>query len=158
MYTWSHPSGNFTLLGDACHATLPYVAQGAAMAVEDGAVLGALFEKVTRPSQLKDLLIIYEKIRKARTTRIVKTSSQMRDIYHCRDGDVQQERDRQLLEEEPFEEYPNPWADPAFQEFLFGYDAYAEAEKAWEKYLKGRFIGTAGNFSTIVDILKASRS
>jgi salicylate hydroxylase len=158
MYTWSHPSGNFTLLGDACHATLPYVAQGAAMAVEDGAVLGALFEKVTRPSQLKDLLIIYEKIRKARTTRIVKTSSQMRDIYHCRDGDVQQERDRQLLEEEPFEEYPNPWADLAFQEFLFGYDAYAEAEKAWEKYLKGRFIGTAGNFSTIVDILKASRS
>jgi salicylate hydroxylase len=25
MYTWSHDSGKFTLLGDACHATLPYM-------------------------------------------------------------------------------------------------------------------------------------
>lgn len=116
------------------------------MAVEDGAVLGSLFEKVSHPSQLKDLLLIYERIRKARTTKIVKTSSLMRDIYHCRDGDVQQERDRQLLEEEPFEEYPNPWADPKFQEYLFGYGAYKEADRAWEKYLAGRFTGTAGNF------------
>jgi salicylate hydroxylase len=116
------------------------------MAVEDGAVLGSLFEKVSDPSQLKDLLLIYERIRKARTTRIVKASSLMRDIYHCRDGDIQQERDRQLLEEPPFEEYPNPWADPGFQEYLFGYDAWAEAEGAWERYLAGRFMGTAGNF------------
>lgn len=116
------------------------------MAVEDGAILGSLFEKVSNPSQLKDLLLIYERIRKARTTKIVKTSSLMRDIYHCRDGDIQQERDRQLLEEEPFEEYPNPWADPKFQEYLFGYDAYKEADRAWKKYLAGRFTGTAGNF------------
>jgi salicylate hydroxylase len=116
------------------------------MAVEDGAVLGSLFEQVSHPSQLKDLLLIYERIRKARTTRIVKTSSLMRDTYHCRDGDTQQERDRQLLEEQPFEEYPNPWADPRFQEYLFGYDAYAEAERAWKRYLAGRFMGMAGNF------------
>jgi len=25
MYTWSHDSGKFTLMGDACHATLPYL-------------------------------------------------------------------------------------------------------------------------------------
>ena len=40
MKQWSHPSGSFILIGDACHATLPNLAQGAAMAVEDGAVLG----------------------------------------------------------------------------------------------------------------------
>src|ERR1700748_76062 len=34
--------GHTVLLGDACHPTLPYQAQGAAMAVEDGAVLGRL--------------------------------------------------------------------------------------------------------------------
>lgn len=146
MYTWSHDSGKFALMGDACHATLPYVAQGAAMAVEDGAVLGALFEKVAHPSQLKDLLLIYEKIRKARTTKIVQTSTLMRDVYHCKDGDVQQERDRQLLEEEPFEGFPNPWADPMFQDFLFSYDAYAAADEAWDHYLQGKFAGTAGAF------------
>ena len=34
MKKWSRPPGKFALLGDACHATLPYLAQGAAMAVE----------------------------------------------------------------------------------------------------------------------------
>jgi 2-polyprenyl-6-methoxyphenol hydroxylase-like FAD-dependent oxidoreductase len=28
MESWSHPSGAFTLLGDAVHATLPYLASG----------------------------------------------------------------------------------------------------------------------------------
>ena len=46
MKKWSYPSGKLALLGDACHATLPYLAQGAAMVVEDGAVLGALMEKL----------------------------------------------------------------------------------------------------------------
>lgn len=40
-----------------------------------------------------------------------------------RDGPIQEERDRQLLEEEPFEGYPNRLADPVFQNFLYGYDA-----------------------------------
>ena len=34
MKKWGHPSGKFALLGDSCHATLPYLAQSAAMAVE----------------------------------------------------------------------------------------------------------------------------
>lgn len=68
MKTWSHPSGKFALLGDSCHVTLTYLAQGAAQAVEDGTVLGALFEKIKKKSQLPDVLVIYETIRKARTT------------------------------------------------------------------------------------------
>jgi len=146
MLTWSHPNGRFVLLGDACHATLPYLAQGAAQAVEDGAVLGALFEKVQEKSQLPDLLLIYEAIRKARTTQVVKGSTSLRDIFHMNDGPQQQERDRQLLEQEPFEGFPNRWADPVFQSFLFGYDAYVEAYRAWRTYLHGRFPGTAGRF------------
>ncbi|KAL2011840.1 hypothetical protein VTN00DRAFT_4558 [Thermoascus crustaceus] len=146
MSTWSHPSGKFVLLGDACHATLPYLAQGAAQAVEDGAVLGALFEKLQKKSQLPDLLIIYEAIRKSRTTKVVKGSTALRDIFHMHDGPRQQERDRQLLEQDPFEGFPNRWADPVFQPFLFGYDAYVEAYRAWKKYMDGQFPGTAGRF------------
>jgi salicylate hydroxylase len=148
MAHWTTVEGNFVLMGDASHATLPYLAQGAAMAVEDGAVLGALFKKATSRAQLKDVLLIFEKLRKPRTTRIVQGSSHAREIYHCPDGDVQRERDRQLQEEEPFEDFPNKWADPVFQEYLFGYDAVAEADKAWNLYMKGIFPGTGGHFRT----------
>ena len=62
------------------------------------------------------------------------------------DGPKQMERDRQLLEHEPFEHYPNRWADPVFQKWLFGYDAFQEADQAWSRYMQGIFPGTAGNF------------
>ena len=146
MKKWSHPSGKFALLGDACHATLPYLAQGAAMAVEDGAVLGALMEKLEDKAQLKDVLVIYEKLRKERTTRVVKGSTALREIFHLEDGERQYERDRQLLYEQPFEDFPNRWADPVFQLWLFSYDAHAEVEKAWKTYKAGQFPLTYGKF------------
>ena len=62
------------------------------------------------------------------------------------DGDRQRERDRQLTQHEPFEGYPNRWADPVFQEWLFGYDAEWEVELAWERYQSGIVPGTAGKF------------
>jgi 2-polyprenyl-6-methoxyphenol hydroxylase-like FAD-dependent oxidoreductase len=40
---WTH--GNVTLLGDACHPTLPMLAQGAVMAIEDAVILGRCFDK-----------------------------------------------------------------------------------------------------------------
>lgn len=150
MKTWSHATGKFALLGDACHATLPYLAQGAAMAVEDGAVLGALMEKIETKEQLVDVLVIYERLRKARTTRVVKGATRMRDYWHMPDGDRQRERDRQLLEEDPFEYYPNPWSDPVFQPWLFSYDAHDEVEQAWKVYKSGRFPLTFGKYKTSV--------
>jgi len=148
MDSWAHPSGRFVLLGDSCHATQPYLAQGAAQAVEDGAVLGHLMEKIERKNQLPDVLRIYETIRKARTTRVVQGSQFLgREIFHLHDGPKQQERDRQMLEEEPFEGFPNRWADPVFQPWLFGYDAAAEVEKAWKVYQAGKFPLTMGRFA-----------
>lgn len=123
-------------------------AQGAAQAVEDGAVLGALFDRIESRSQIPDVLTIYERLRKDRTTRVVKGSTALRDIFHMVDGDKQRERDRQLLEHEPFEGYPNRWADPVFQEWLFGYDAFAEVDAAWSKYKQGIFPETTGRFQS----------
>ncbi|KAI8663819.1 FAD-binding-3 domain-containing protein [Fusarium keratoplasticum] len=51
LVTWT--KGSVALLGDACHPTLPYQAQGAAMAVEDGAVLGKLLGLLDK-SQIHD--------------------------------------------------------------------------------------------------------
>ncbi|KIX10233.1 uncharacterized protein Z518_01314 [Rhinocladiella mackenziei CBS 650.93] len=144
MESWIHPSGKFALLGDACHATIPYLAQGAAQAIEDGAVLGHLFEAVTHPDQLSDLLIMYEALRKPRTSKIVRESTWSRRILHLPDGPIQIERDRQLLEEKPFDGFAHAWADPVLQDYLFSYDARLEVQKALDRYKSGKFPLTTG--------------
>ena len=50
------------------------------------------------------------------------------------------------MEEEPFDGFPSRYADPVFQEYVFGYDAFAEADKAWATYTMGRFPGTTVNY------------
>jgi salicylate hydroxylase len=70
-----------TLLGDAVHATLPYLAQGAAMAIEDGAVLTRALAMADVPEALQ----IYQRNRLERTTRIVEGSSGNRTLFHMRD-------------------------------------------------------------------------
>ncbi len=110
---WVHETGKVALLGDSCHPTLPYLASGAAMAVEDGAVLGILLAKLSCKADLKHILGIYENMRKSRTTVVVQRSTHYRSIFHCHDGPDQIARDRRLLEDGPFKEgSPNQWADP----------------------------------------------
>jgi salicylate hydroxylase len=71
-----------TMLGDAVHATLPYLAQGAAMAIEDGAILT---RALGMTSNVVDALQIYQRNRIGRTARIVKGSTANRDLFHMRD-------------------------------------------------------------------------
>ena len=71
-----------TMLGDAVHATLPYLAQGAAMAIEDGAVLTRALEFA---DDAADALQLYERNRIERTSRIVTGSGANRTLYHMRD-------------------------------------------------------------------------
>lgn len=74
---WS--SKRATLLGDAAHPTLPYMAQGAAMAVEDAAVLArALSQEDSVPAALD----LYQRNRLERTARIVGESSANRNLFH----------------------------------------------------------------------------
>ena len=74
-----------TLLGDAVHATLPYRAQGAAMAIEDGAVLTRALGDA---GSIPDALQLYQRNRIERTARIVKNSGNNRDLFHMRDQDA----------------------------------------------------------------------
>lgn len=73
-----------TLLGDSVHATLPYLAQGAAMAIEDGAVLTRALEMADVPEALQ----IYQRNRLERTTRIVEGSGANRTLFHMRDQEA----------------------------------------------------------------------
>jgi len=72
--------GRVTLLGDAAHATLPYLAQGAAMAIEDAAVLGACLAR--RPDDAPAALRVYEAMRLPRTARIQRDAHRNGTIYH----------------------------------------------------------------------------
>jgi salicylate hydroxylase len=80
LTNWS--TRRVTMLGDAVHATLPYLAQGAAMAIEDGAVLTRALRQA---ATIEDALQLYQRNRIERTTRIVKGSSANRTLFHMRD-------------------------------------------------------------------------
>lgn len=70
-----------TILGDAAHTTLPYLAQGAAMAIEDGAVLA---RALAQTDTVADALQLYQRNRVNRTKRIVEQSMTNRTLFHLR--------------------------------------------------------------------------
>jgi salicylate hydroxylase len=70
--------GRISLLGDACHPTLPFLAQGANMAIEDGMVLARCLEAYDVPEALRH----YEAARLHRTSRIVRASLENVSRYH----------------------------------------------------------------------------
>ncbi|MGY4373241.1 2-polyprenyl-6-methoxyphenol hydroxylase-like FAD-dependent oxidoreductase [Bradyrhizobium sp. i1.3.6] len=65
--------GKVTLLGDACHPMTPYMAQGAAMAIEDAAVLSRCLDGVGRDG-VANAFRRFEATRKVRTTQVQETS------------------------------------------------------------------------------------
>ncbi len=100
---WS--SGRAALLGDAVHATLPYMAQGAAMAIEDAAVLARALEL---PLPLAERLRRYEGHRGPRTARVVRESSEMGELYHIVDADAM----RRAFVERDIAKSRNEWLYP----------------------------------------------
>ena len=76
---WS--TARMTLLGDAAHPTLPYLAQGAAMAVEDGAVLTRALRQA---GSIAEALDVYQRNRVDRTARVVLQSTENKHLFHLR--------------------------------------------------------------------------
>jgi salicylate hydroxylase len=67
------------LIGDAAHAMLPFLAQGAAMAIEDAAVLA---DKLAKESDVSTALRAYEAERQPRVARLAGAARQTGDYYH----------------------------------------------------------------------------
>lgn len=78
MPRWSQ--GRTTLLGDACHPTLPFLAQGAMMAIEDGVVLARCLAAL--PDAPAEAFLRYESLRHERTARIVRGSADAARRFH----------------------------------------------------------------------------
>ena len=74
--------GRATLLGDAAHPTLQYLAQGACMAMEDAVTLGEALRVHDNDFRLGYEL--YQRSRVARTARIVLSAREMGRIFHAK--------------------------------------------------------------------------
>jgi salicylate hydroxylase len=74
MPRWSQ--GRVTLLGDACHPTLPFLGQGGVMAIEDGYVVAACLDKYFDDPETA--FARYEEIRRERTATVVRKAHENR--------------------------------------------------------------------------------
>jgi len=83
MPTWT--KGNVVLIGDACHPMTPYMAQGAATAMEDAAVLSRCLAGRTR-DQVNAAFLKFENLRKERTAQIQHVSHQ--NVWLHRSGNT----------------------------------------------------------------------
>jgi salicylate hydroxylase len=83
--------GRLTLLGDACHPMLPFLAQGAAQAIEDGATLAGVLSKAG--NDIPAALRRYEELRLPRTARIQAVARGNKTRNHLPDGPEQVARD-----------------------------------------------------------------
>ena len=135
--TWSSATGRMTLIGDAAHAMSPHAAQGAAMAIEDAAVLGECLELVSSQG-IASALKQYESIRKPRVSRVAEIARNNGDIWVLPDGPEQERRDekfRALSKTSVMQEKAQsgvdrvkgdpeaPWPSIELLTWIYGYDA-----------------------------------
>ena len=130
--------GNMALVGDACHPTLPHLAQGAAQAVEDGAVVAVCLGKLkdaTRES-VNRALRVYEKIRKERAEKIVELAAASARSLHLGEGKMKEERDRMFrdLREGRSKDVPDKWADAEVQKMVYGVDCVGIARESFGEF------------------------
>jgi len=120
MNVWTR--GRITLLGDAAHPMLPFLSQGAAMAIEDGYVLGNVLADGAHPvTALKR----YERLRLPRTSRVQLESRKRGETYHIASPWKRIYRDavyklRQIV---------NPHSSGLQARWVYSYDAISEAQK-----------------------------
>jgi salicylate hydroxylase len=108
-------SGRVALLGDAAHPMLPFFAQGAGQAIEDGAVLAGCLRgcaAADAPAALRR----YESLRVERATRVQRASGERREHHHMADGPEQRARDAALGSQDPM----------GHNEWLYGHDVEAD--------------------------------
>ncbi|KAJ7450752.1 hypothetical protein FB451DRAFT_1285030 [Mycena latifolia] len=132
LKTWVE--GNVALLGDACHPTLPHLNQGAAQAIEDGAVLGVVLSKLTDKKDVHTGLLVYERLRKARTEHLVEEAAASGRALHLTDPEAQAARDEAFRQVKHGGPNPDRAVDREVQDLVYGHDCVRNAEEHFEEY------------------------
>lgn len=143
--------GNVALMGDACHPTLPYVAQGAAQAAEDAGVLAAVLSLINDKADIHTALLMYsvshifdaqlevlnyhfQKLRKSRGETVVASATKTREALHLPDGPEQILRDEAIGKASRGEcDSPDLWGDKSFQAWIWGVDIQQQAVDRFEQ-------------------------
>ena len=137
--TWVH--GSMALVGDACHPTLPHLAQGAAQAIEDAAVLGVVLAHLPSnagPADINKALKMYEKVRKERAETLVELAAASGRALHLGQGAAKEERDKQFAAlRNKSGPVPDKWADADVQKNVYGFDCVEVAEKLVKAEMNG---------------------
>ncbi|KAH7324352.1 hypothetical protein B0I35DRAFT_449344 [Stachybotrys elegans] len=123
--------GSTVLVGDACHPMLPFVAQGAANAIEGAAVLATAF---TCTADIPLALMMYEKIRKERGEKIAASASDTALALHLPNGPAQRRRDEAIVNRV---QSPDKWNNTQWQDYMWGVDVMDETMKLWRGVLSG---------------------
>lgn len=122
--------GSVALVGDACHPTLPHLAQGAAQAIEDAAVLGEVLTLCpsSKAEDINKALQVYEKVRKERAETLVEMAAASGRELHLGAGAAKEERDKKFAAlaassgQAKGETSPDKWADADVQKMIYGHD------------------------------------
>lgn len=136
LQRWVAPSNRVLIMGDAAHAMVPYMSQGAAIAVEDGAALAAVLSLVETAEEISAALKVFETVRIKRSGQMQAASLLNGKLWHFADGPEQVLRDESMrpeVEGRSFSWSPNQWSDPVTQWWAYGYDAEREVEEEWER-------------------------
>lgn len=79
--------GRVAMIGDAAHASMPFAGNGAAQALEDAAVLDALFAQLADASQIAAAFEAYDTVRRPRSQKVVDLARQFGRVYaYAEDG------------------------------------------------------------------------
>ncbi|KAJ4988550.1 salicylate hydroxylase [Stagonosporopsis vannaccii] len=132
---WIHPSNKLMFLGDSIHATLPYLAQGAAMAIEDASAIGTILSHINHVDELPELLQLYHRLRMSRVHTIQRGSWTNRFFIHMGKGPMLDMR-TQIFAVGDYNGSPNLMGNTLFTNWLYSYDAVSEAETEWKKAFK----------------------
>ena len=114
------------------------MAQGAAQAIEDGAVLGVVLspERISdqRPETIEHALRLYEKLRKPRAEALVELAAENGRAMHLGTGKAKEDRDKVFAAlKSGGGKVPDKWADADIQAQVYGVDVVAEAEELCQR-------------------------
>ena len=109
--------GRAVLLGDSAHAMVPHHGQGANTTIEDAITLAELLPG-TQSDAMEAMMATYQRLRRARTRKIQRSSWATNGLLHLPDGPATVGRDRRLAR------FPEDFA------WIHGHDAMAAARRA----------------------------